>query len=396
MTIQKSSRISRFRSNSLTHEKAEFLDADTVQVFVDGHCSCLHVKTPTLSDLPADILLQIISFFDGVGKERLLGLPVSRSWFTASTFNNNTWRFLCQHSWNIKTTDMTVASWRTMHHAISRAFRQVENAQVEDTLHILSHHIDVPVLQEKAIGRVATLCLASDEQRSAMVEKGAIPVVVDSFRRHAEVEGLCAVASRSLVFLGRPCGGKEGTAFVGEERSLENLRAMSNLDVIPLLLGSMRRFPNSVDVQASACWTLTNLALLADSKSAISTHGGLDLVLDALTRFPVTYDVQHRGIFALINLAILEESKLMLVRQGAVQLVLKAMNHFADSLELHQRALCALRNMCLHPHTIAEMRRLPVKDQLRKTYSSFINNEKIVEGCLKLLARLEASPVTFL
>lgn len=68
------------------------------------------------------------------------------------------------------------------------------------------------------------------------------------------------------------------------------------------VLACMKRHQSNATVQAVACWSLVNLALIPQQKRALCRQGGVLAVVQAMACHPEDSEVHFRAMFALINL----------------------------------------------------------------------------------------------
>lgn len=73
-------------------------------------------------------------------------------------------------------------------------------------------------------------------------------------------------------------------------------------DGVEAVLASMERHQSNSQVQAVACWSLVNLALIPQQKRALCRRGGVLAIVRAMACHPNDSDVHFRAMFALINL----------------------------------------------------------------------------------------------
>lgn len=71
---------------------------------------------------------------------------------------------------------------------------------------------------------------------------------------------------------------------------------------VEAVLACMESHLSNASVQATACWSMVNLALIAKQKKALVQKGGVLAIVRAMARHPQDIDVHFRAMFALINL----------------------------------------------------------------------------------------------
>lgn len=64
----------------------------------------------------------------------------------------------------------------------------------------------------------------------------------------------------------------------------------------------MERHQLDATVQAMACWSMVNLALIAEQKTSVVRQGGILAIVRAMDLHSEDSEVQFRAMFALINL----------------------------------------------------------------------------------------------
>lgn len=71
---------------------------------------------------------------------------------------------------------------------------------------------------------------------------------------------------------------------------------------VAAVLACMERHQSHAGIQAVACWSMVNLALIADQKRVLVRDGGISAIVRAMGRHPNDAEVHFRAMFALINL----------------------------------------------------------------------------------------------
>lgn len=75
-----------------------------------------------------------------------------------------------------------------------------------------------------------------------------------------------------------------------------------NGEGVAAVLACMQRHQSHAKIQAMACWSMVNLALIADQKRLLISQGGLLAIVRAMAHHPEDSEVHFRAMFALINL----------------------------------------------------------------------------------------------
>lgn len=108
---------------------------------------------------------------------------------------------------------------------------------------------------------------------------------------------------RFLVLAGRPVGNAEGTVFNRPSSNAGALRVFGPMgEGVAAVLACMERHGSHASIQAMACWSMVNLALVAEQKRQLIRQGGITSIVQAMARHPGDKEVHFRAIFALINL----------------------------------------------------------------------------------------------
>lgn len=108
---------------------------------------------------------------------------------------------------------------------------------------------------------------------------------------------------RFLVLAGRPVGGTEGMVLPRLPACEGALKAFGpSGDGVAAVLACMERHQSHAGIQAMACWSMVNLALITDQKRVLVREGGISAIVRAMSRHPEDGEVHFRAMFALINL----------------------------------------------------------------------------------------------
>lgn len=108
---------------------------------------------------------------------------------------------------------------------------------------------------------------------------------------------------RFLVLAGRPVGGTEGMVLRRLPACDGALKAFGpSGEGVAAVLDCMERHQSHAAIQAMACWSMVNLALIADQKRSLVRQGGISAIVRAMARHPEDSEVHFRAMFALINL----------------------------------------------------------------------------------------------
>ena len=108
---------------------------------------------------------------------------------------------------------------------------------------------------------------------------------------------------RFLILAGRPVGRVEGVVLPRPPTCDGGLKAFGpSGDGVEAVLACMERHQSNSQVQAVACWSLVNLALIPQQKRALCRRGGVLAIVRAMACHPQDSEVHFRAMFALINL----------------------------------------------------------------------------------------------
>lgn len=105
------------------------------------------------------------------------------------------------------------------------------------------------------------------------------------------------------MLAGRPVGRTEGTVLPRPPTCDGALRAFGpSGEGVQAVLACMERHHTNATIQAMACWSMVNLALIAKQKRSLVRNGGISAIVKAMARHPEDSEVHFRAMFALINL----------------------------------------------------------------------------------------------
>lgn len=108
---------------------------------------------------------------------------------------------------------------------------------------------------------------------------------------------------RFLILAGRPVGRAEGVVLPRPPTFDGGLKAFGpSGDGVEAVLTCMERHQSNSQIQAVACWSLVNLALIPQQKRALCSRGGVLAIVRAMACHPQDREVHFRAMFALINL----------------------------------------------------------------------------------------------
>jgi hypothetical protein len=186
---------------------------------------------------------------------------------------------------------------------------------------------NVPGIQMACFETLHVLLELDEQQRMTALRAGLGQVLLDSMHNFSTSAALHTAAFYALVVLARPMGGREGMLLLNSNisNSISISRSTMTTDSeifgsggvdrheqpqqqkhgVDVLLDSMRRFHNHEMLQATACWSLVNLALIPAQRRLLVQRGAIQAVVRAMSGVhSSSAQVQHRALFALVNLVI--------------------------------------------------------------------------------------------
>ena len=220
--------------------------------------------------------------------------------------------------------------------------------------------------------KVLPYLLEDENQRTIAQRTGLTDIVLRAMIRFPSSVALHTASFHTLVLLARPLGGREGMLF--HVAMLNTSGVLCSKSGIAVMLDSMKRFADDEVLQAMACWSLVNIALIPAQKKVLVSLGGIATAANGMMKHPLNPDVQFRALFALINLVIPsnslpdnsiensltrtqmavdtdEQSERELLDESATKiasLVVLAMRNFCSSEAILNRACLVLHNLSLN------------------------------------------------
>jgi hypothetical protein len=223
--------------------------------------------------------------------------------------------------------------------------------------------------------------LVHEQMRISAQGAGLTDIALRAMVLYPDMVELHTAAFHSLVLLARPLGGKEGMLFhsaMVNASGIFNVGSATGKSGIAIMLDSMKRFVDNADLQAMACWSMVNIALIHSQKVVLVRLGGISVAVNAMIHHPFNADVQFRALFALINLVVPaekqhenpddaeairtqiadmnEKSENDMLNDGIEQvanLVVVAMRNFCSSEAILNRACLVLHNLSLNENNHA-------------------------------------------
>ena len=215
--------------------------------------------------------------------------------------------------------------------------------------------------------KVLPYMLEDENQRTIAQRAGLTDIVLRSMVRFPSSVALHIASFHTLVLLARPLGGREGMLF--HVAMLNTSGILCSKSGIAVMLDSMKRFADYEVLQAMACWSLVNIALIPAQKKVLVSLGGIAAAANAMMKHPLNPDVQFRALFSLINLVIpsnnvpenaptstqvvdaVDQSERELLDESVTRisnLVVLAMRNFCSSEAILNRACLVLHNLSLN------------------------------------------------
>jgi hypothetical protein len=194
------------------------------------------------------------------------------------------------------------------------AFPHVEGIQIQclETLPILLEHEPQRITAQRAgLGHVILRTML-DYPTSAVLHTACFHALVLLARPIGGQEGML-FKSRSMttshaseIFVGGTSAATAVAAAVGTNSQLRNGGdgGEQQQHGIGILLDSMHRFQDHEMLQAMACWSLVNLALIPEQRKGLVQRGAIQVIARAMKSHSSSAQVQHRALFALVNLVI--------------------------------------------------------------------------------------------
>lgn len=110
-------------------------------------------------------------------------------------------------------------------------------------------------------------------------------------------------------------------------------------DGVEAVLACMEKHLSNAAVQAMACWSMVNLALIANQKKALVSQGGVLAIVRAMARHPQDSDVHFRAMFALINLVTPDVTVEKTIQPDTMKVRVQQ-PHRSDRYFVHNRERC--------------------------------------------------------
>jgi len=254
------------------------------------------------------------------------------------------WGELCYlKPWGLLNQYIPGCGFKTFYKRLAIAWRVHEILHVEENIRILEEFINVPDLVIRLLECLASLTEVEEERIRLEICDGLSTVlrVMHLYRNHAAMQ---TAVCRVLVTAARPIGGFEGATFRIGMETISNAGRIGSGGGITLILEAMKKYPYDASLQAMACWSLVNIALVPSLKQAIIAANGFEWVITTMRLHPENVEVQFRAIFALVNLV----SPVNVLPTDAVKLLVQAMSKFPSNHALVNRACIVLQNLSFY------------------------------------------------
>ncbi|CAN0553897.1 unnamed protein product, partial [Ectocarpus sp. 12 AP-2014] len=262
--------------------------------------------------LSPDALLELLSFLPHPEAQRTLQAPLSKVYLSSFTLEENIWKARCVEQWKVPP-NTTCHAWRTLHidlvHRLSLVDGTAEETcgggdydNVVAIVQVLDAYRTLAEMTRACFDRLGHL-LNSEEAREAVkcVDWRIMDHALWALKTYPDDVDLLLKILRFLVLAGRPAGRVEGAVMCRPPASDGSLRAFGpSGDGIEAVLACMERHRSNAAVQAVACWSLVNLALIPGQKRSLCRQGGVLAIVRAMARHPQDSEVHFRAMFALI------------------------------------------------------------------------------------------------
>ncbi|CAE7881175.1 aarA, partial [Symbiodinium microadriaticum] len=228
---------------------------------------------------------------------------------------------------------------------------------IKDIVKAMTSHSNSMELQTHGCGCLYALsCFRADNPEKdnnsvAIAHAGGIARILhamDSFPMCQEIQQW---GTGSLRHLAIEIGGNRREVMEGGEIQLTmrgiNRRMITKSGGIELMVQSMLRFPDDLEIQENGCAALCNLmANRHDTKVRAARSGSIRAVIAALRNFPFEPELAQMACAVLRSLALgVPENKISIVAQGGIRQLCEAMARHRTDAEVNMQAVAALCNL---------------------------------------------------
>ncbi|CAM9592714.1 unnamed protein product [Scytosiphon promiscuus] len=310
--------------------------------------------------LSPDAFIELLSFLPHPEAQRTLQAPLSKIYHSSFTLEENIWKARCVEQWSVPVT--TSSAWRALHidlvHCLSLVDGTAEPCRgdydnVIAIVDVLDAYRTLAEMTRACFGRLGQL-LNGDEAREAVkaVDWRIMDHALWALRANSDDVDMLLKILRFLVLAGRPIGRVEGVVLPAPPASDGALRAFGpSGDGVEEVLTCMKRHQSNATVQAVACWSLVNLALIRQQKRFLCSQGGVLAIVRAMAHHPGDSEVHFRAMFALINLVTPDVTSEKIIQsdtmKAVVDAVVSAIQAFSDMVAIVNRGCLVLHNMSL-------------------------------------------------
>eukprot|EP01147_Barroeca_monosierra_P009162 gene9162-1454_t len=196
---------------------------------------------------------------------------------------------------------------------------------IEGILAIMKSSMKAPV-QSKGCDALRNLSRSKDT-RVAAVAAGAVPVIIDAMKMHADNPSL--LHSACLALRNMSC----------EEACRAAITCANGLHVV---LGAMENNKDVADLQAEGCGILWNVVIHPMSRRYACAWGGIQTVISSMRTYLAVFDVQRNGCGFLWNISLDSEYHDLLMDAGSVDTLLAALKAHNNDNHIEQHAFGTL------------------------------------------------------
>eukprot|EP00903_Cladosiphon_okamuranus_P014460 g13416.t1 len=312
--------------------------------------------------LSPDALLELLSFLPHTEAQRTLQAPLSKVYLSSYSREENIWKARCVRQWKVPTT--TSCAWRALHidlvHCLSLVDGTADSCggcydNVIAIVDVLDAYRKLAEITRACFGRLGEL-LDSNEAREAVkvVDWRIMDHALWALNTYPDDVDLLLKIFRFLILAGRPVGRAEGVVLPRPPTCDGSLKAFGpSGDGVEAVLACMERHQSNSQVQAVACWSLVNLALIPQQKRALCRRGGVLAIVRAMACHPQDSEVHFRAMFALINLVTPDVTSERIINpdtmKAVVAIVVSAIQAFSNIVAIVNRGCLVLHNIALDP-----------------------------------------------
>ncbi|CAB1098238.1 unnamed protein product [Ectocarpus sp. CCAP 1310/34] len=354
--------------------------------------------------LSPDALLELLSFLPHPEAQRTLQAPLSKVYLSSFTLEENIWKARCVEQWKVPP-NTTCHAWRTLHidlvHCLSLVDGTAEETcgggdygNVVAIVQVLDAYRTLAEMTRACFDRLGHL-LNSEEAREAVkcVDWRIMDHALWALKTYPDDVDLLLKILRFLVLAGRPAGRMEGAVMSRPPASDGPLRAFGpSGNGVEAVLACMERHRSNAAVQAVACWSLVNLALIPGQKRSLCRQGGVLAIVRAMARHPQDSEVHFRAMFALINLVTPDVTSEKIIQpdtmKAVVAIVVSAIQAFSNMVTIVNRACLVLHNIALDPGHLGALVAIGAPEELLHAIGKHPTDALLIQCATGTLRRL--------